>query len=256
VSKYFIQKAAAFFAAFAGCVIFLCLASIATNANPLPSGILCRPELSLERRAELAKQLREITGWADLDFDAAGAMRPGEINAQRGSATARALLGKARRGDSLLVIEDASDNREVIFSRVVGGQWSEDGKGKPRVYIIQVDFADFARVSGDREALAAFNAAWGVLHEVAHAVEDASDAPRTGEMGECEALINVMRRECGLAERAAYHFHFIPGLDRSSFKAKIVRLSFERHEPATNRKKQLWVVWDADLVGGLDAVRH
>ena len=109
----------------------------------------------------------------------------------------------------------------------------------------------FSRVTGDRAALAAFNVGWGVLHEVAHVVHDSVDPDEVGVAGECEEAINRMRRECGLAERAEYFSTYLPGADEGSLTVKLVRLAFEQHEPRTNKKKRYWLVWDANLVGGL-----
>jgi hypothetical protein len=213
--------------------------------------ILCRPELAGARRQEVAARLREITDWSGLSFDADGALRFGEARAEGGSRTARELLAKAARGDILILLEDASASANVVFSRVVEGRWTKNAGTKPRVLIVQMDFADFARVKGDRGALASFNVGWALLHEISHAVNDSADTERAGETGECEALVNQMRRECGLAERAEYHFHYMPGLERSEFKTRYVRLAFEQHQPSTNKKRRLWIIWDADAVGGL-----
>lgn len=258
MSKSNLRQAHASPVAVAGCLTLLLLLACTAAAADISSSskILCRPELSAARRQELAERLREITGWRELHFDGGGALNLGAARAAGGSQTARALLEKAAGGNNLLVIEDASDRPEVVFSRVIEGRWTSGAEGKPPAYIVQVDFADFARVKGDREALAAFNAGWGLLHEISHVVNDSADTEKAGEAGECEELVNKMRRECDLAERAEYHFHFIPGLDQSEFKTKLVRLAFERQEPSTNRKRRLWLVWDADLVGGLGRQRH
>lgn len=151
----------------------------------------------------------------------------------------------------MIVVEDASDRRDVAFSRVVEGRWKEGTGGLPPAHIVLVDFADFKRVMGDRAALAAFNVGWAFLHEVEHAVRGSADAPRGGEVGECEGSVNRMRRECGLAERAEYHFTLLPGTGDRIVATRFVRLAFVQSKPATNKKKRLWLVWDAALVGGL-----
>ena len=151
----------------------------------------------------------------------------------------------------MMVLEDASNRADVVFCRVMEARWTKDPENKPPVYLILIDFADFSRVTGDRTALAAFNAGWGVLHEIDHVVHDSSDASRAGEAGECEDAINRMRRECGLAERADYHFSFIPGTNEGSLTMKLVRLAFQQRQPHTNKMKRYWLIWDANLVGGL-----
>ena len=142
---------------------------------------------------------------------------------------------------------------DVVFSRVLEGRWARDATGKPPVYVVQIDFEDFRHVMGDRAALAAFNVGWGVLHEIAHMVHDSVDSTCLGEVGDYEALINLMRRECGLAERAQYFFTYLPGATSGDFKTRFVRLAFERNDPQAKGKKRYWLMWDAALTGGLDA---
>ena len=108
---------------------------------------------------------------------------------------------------------------------------------------------------GDKAALAAFNVGWGVLHEIEHVTHDSVDPGKLGEAGECEELINRMRRECGLAERADYYFTFAPGAMESAFMTKFVRIAFDLEHPETNKKERHWLIWDARLVGGLDEQR-
>jgi hypothetical protein len=140
----------------------------------------------------------------------------------------------------------------VVFCRVVEGRWRAGAGGRPPAFVIQIDFADFSRVTGDRAALAAFNVGWGVLHEVDHVVRDSVDPDEAGVAGECEGAVNRMRRECGLAERAEYFFTYLPGTAAGDFVTRYVRLAFDRVEAGANKKKRYWVIWDAALVGGLD----
>lgn len=214
--------------------------------------ILCRAELSLARRDELAAKLRVITGWADLGFADDGSLRLGTSAPFGGSQTARELLSTAAKGESVVVLEDASDRRDVVFCRVVEARWKGGDMGRPPAYVILIDFADFSRVMGDEAALAAFNVGWGVLHEIEHVVHDSGDPAREGEAGDCEGLINRMRRECGLAERADYFFTYVPGVNAGGFKTKFVRIAFDGQKPQSKKKKRFWLVWDADLVGGAD----
>ncbi len=229
--------------------------SIAARPLAHPSNVVCRPEMPPHRRAEVADKLREITGWDNLRFDDAGFLHPGATTTGGGSPSARALLGAAVNGAPLLVLEDASHRDDVVFCRVVPGRWTDNAAEKPPVHLLLIDFADFSHVRGDPMALSAFNVGWGVLHEMAHVVYDAADAAREDEAGECEELLNRMRRECGKAERAEYYFRLFPGAAASEFKTRYVRLAFE-HSPIPNRgKKRYWLIWDAAVVGGLRASR-
>ncbi len=212
--------------------------------------IMCRAEMSSPRRLELAEQLRIITGWTWLRFDSNGVLHFGEAQPVNGSPTARALFHSAQSGQNLIVLEDASGRADVVFSRVIEGRWKSDARNQPPAFIVQIDFADFSRVMGDKEARAAFNAGWAVMHEIDHVVHDSADAAASGAAGACEDSINRMRRECGLAERAEYFFTFMPGAIGSDFNSRFVRLAFERVR-AQNKRQRYWVFWDAELTGGL-----
>jgi hypothetical protein len=232
-------------------LLLLCCPFI-SKANQSTSKVLCRPELTLARRMELAEKLRQITGWQGLSFDENGALSLGDEKASGGSQTARELLKEAMMGKNIIVIEDASNRQDVVFCRVIEGRWKTNAANRPPVFVVQVDFADFAHVTGDRVALDAFNVGWGVLHELHHVVHDSIDSAKSGETGECESFVNQMRRECGLAERADYFFTLFPGTTASDFKTRLVRLAFDLSRPGANKKERHWLIWDAALVGGLD----
>jgi len=231
-------------------VSVLSLCALPALAHNNVSMILCREEVAAKRQQELAEQLRAITGLPQLHFDADGALRLGDAAPVGGSQRARELLASTQTGKNLIVIEDASGSDEVVFGRVVEAQLNRNERGLSP-YVVQLDFADFSQVIGDAEALAAFNAAWVALHEIYHVTSGAADSTKADESGECEELINLMRRECQLAVRAEYHFHFLPGRERSEFKTRYVRLAFDRQNPSTNKKRRVWLMWDAAYVGGL-----
>lgn len=233
-------------------ILLLCLGSIG-RAEEQSRKILCRPELSISNRETLASKLRAITGWVNLDFDADGAMRLGNnYEATGGSSTARELLTLAMSKPNVLLLEDASNRADVVFARVIRGRWTRGAAGKPPVHIILIDFADFTHVFGDEDALAAFNEGWAVLHEIAHVVHDSRDAEQNEGVGDCEGLINEMRRECGLALRAEYYFDYFPGQEFTAFNTRYVRIAFELQSPDPKKKKRAWIMWDGALVGGLD----
>jgi hypothetical protein len=233
-----------------GLLLFFCpLPSKADQPSPK---ILFRPELAQNRRVEVVEKLRRITGWAGLDSDGNGALQLGGKRPVGGSQTARELLAAANAGRNVIVIEDASGRQDVVFCKVVEGRWKTDAANRPPVFVVLIDFTDFSHVMGDRAALAAFNVGWGVLHEIEHVVNDSVDPESPGEAGECEAFINLMRRECGLAERAEYFFTFLPGTADSAFMTRFVRIAFDRARPGEKKRERHWLMWDASLVGGLD----
>lgn len=231
--------------------LFVCALSVTTaRAETTTPKIVCRAALSESRRAELSEQLRAITGWPGLSFDGEGFLRFGSEAPSGGSQSARALLASAQGGKNLVILEDASGSADVAFSRVLEGRWKGGSTaGKPAAYVVQIDFRDFSHLMGDRAALASFNAAWGLMHEIEHAVRDSADPESLGAAGECEEAINLMRRECGLAERAEYFYTPVPGADRGDFKTRYVRLAFT-HARADNKRQRYWLYWDAALTGG------
>ena len=231
-------------------LVFGC--AISTRADQTQAHVLVRPEVETSRRNGLAEKLRLITGWPDLKFDENGALRFGTAKSAGGSQTARKLLAEAVSGQNVIILEDASNSQSVVFCRVIEGRWKSGKAGLPPAYVVQIDFADFSHLMGDENALAAFNVGWGVMHEIEHVVHDSVDATRQGEAGECESLINQMRRECGLAERADYYFTSFPGTTKSDFKTKFVRIAFDRQTRQSKGKKRYWLIWDAELVGGMD----
>jgi hypothetical protein len=234
----------------AGIVLLLLPVDLLADQNH--GNVVCREELSITHREQLATKLQKITGLADLKFDRNGILRIENDKIARGSESARGLLSNADNGPNVVVIEDASNRTEVAFCRVIPGKWKRNSTGKPPVYVVQIDFADFDQVVGDERALEAFNVGWGLLHELDHVVSDSPDTTSVGETGECEAHINQMRRECNLPERADYFFALSPLATNTTFMTRLVRLAFEEHSPASNKKKRYWLVWDAAVVGGLE----
>lgn len=232
------------------CMIACALSGLPAAAERATPKIVCRAALSDARRQELSTQLRAITGWPGLHFDEGGALDFGVDELRGGSPTARALLTAARAGRNFIVIEDASGRDDVAFCKVVDGRWKGGAQGRPAAFVLLIDFADFSRVSGDPEARAAFNAAWGALHEIEHVVHDSADPKGPGAAGECEGAINVMRRECGLAERVEYFYTPVPGAEGGDFKTRFVRLAFERADGGSKRRRY-WLYWDAEQTGGL-----
>lgn len=233
-------------------VVLLCSAVPAfSEPEKNQSHVVFREEVSVEHRLRVANELRKITGWPRLGFTSKGALQVDAGEPAGGSQTARNLIAKVIRGPNFIVLEDASNRTDVVFCRVISGKWKSDNLDRPTAFVVLIDFADFDQIMGDRKALEAFNVGWGLLHELDHVATDSTDAEGLGETGECETRINQMRRECGLPERAEYFFTLFPLSGRSDFKSRFVRLPFVEHV-SFKKKKYYWLIWDADLVGGID----
>ncbi len=229
--------------------LVLILAPASFSAAPKAGSVVCREEFSTARREQLAGKLRKITG-LDLRFDDDGILRASRRQTSDGSTSASTLLVEAISGSNAIVVEDSSNSSEVAFCRVIPGRWKNNLTGPP-VFVVQIDFADFDQVVGDKRALAAFNEGWGLLHEIEHIVHDTADGTALDETGECEARINQMRRECSLPERVDYFYTLAPFSMGSTFATRFVRLAFEEIQP-TKKKKRFWITWDARVVGGLE----
>jgi hypothetical protein len=214
------------------------------------NNIVVRENVSRSDREELARRLRTITGWSNLVFDEEGALKIGDAGVHGGSPGARDLLNKTFSGKRMILLEDASSRKDVVFCRVVLGKL--DYMPATEVYVVLIDFADFRQVTGDKRARAAFDVGWAVLHEIDHVVEDSED-PKDDVPGDCEAHINGMRRELGLPVRNSYFYSFLPVTSRSNLISRFVRLGFVDESSPSAKKKRYWLLWDAALVGGVDS---
>lgn len=210
--------------------------------------LVVRKSVSKSNRDELARRLGTITGWEDLTFDSSGAMKVGNVWARSGAQGARDLLNRALAGKRVILFEDASSRKDVVFCRV--GLATPDQGTTGETYVVLIDFADFRYVTGDKQALAAFDVGWAVLHEIDHVVEGSQD-PAADVPGDCEAHINSMRREVGLPIRNSYFFSFLPIKNDGTLISRFVRLGFDQQDASSAKRKRYWVIWDAAVVGGL-----
>ena len=205
--------------------------------------VVVRQNVSKANREELARRLRAITGWDGLGFNSDGALTIGDAHARGGSRSARDLLHRSISGKRVILFEDASSRKDVVFCRVVLGKL--DHLPHTEIHIVLIDFADFRQVTGDKQARAAFDVGWAVLHEMDHVVENSED-PNDDVPGDCEGHINRMRRELGLPIRNNYFFSFLPIRNDVNLISRFVRLGFEQ-----DNGKRYWLIWDAAVVGGL-----
>jgi len=170
---------------------------------------------SPNERALNAKQLdsalsglRDKTGFLEMRFDETGFLTLGDrAKFSGGSATARALLEAAVKMPHAVDLESHTYSSLVAFARLatpVAYQNYSSGK-KIDVFPLQIDFSDLSKLRGDSLALASFDLGFVILHELGHAalgLRDAAGDPQG--LGECEELINRIRRELNLPERQTY----------------------------------------------------
>lgn len=228
-------------------VVLFCASQIyATTTDKL----VVRENVSPAHREELASRLRKITGWTMLKFNNDGSFETDLQEIAGGSKSARELLHTAFFGDRTILFEDASSRKDVVFCRVTSGKLLPEILPDEEVHVVQIDFADFRQVIGDKQALAAFDVGWAVLHEIDHVISESAD-PKEDVAGDCEGHINGMRRELGLPVRNNYFFDFLPVKNDSNLISRFVRLGFEQEGGPAAKKRRYWLIWDAAIVGGL-----
>ncbi len=213
--------------------------------------LVVRDNVSRAQREELANRLRKITGWTTLTFDNDGKFETNLQEITGGSKIARELLNNAFAGHRTILFEDASSRKDVVFCRVISGKLLPELLPDEDVHVIQIDFADFRQVIGDKEALAAFDVGWAVLHEIDHVISDSEDPAPDEGAGDCEGHVNEMRRELGLPVRNNYFFNYVPVKNDSNLISRFVRLGFEHEGDSATKKRRYWLLWDAAVVGGL-----
>jgi len=196
------------------CALFFLLSATAGDPFRFRGGLRNDPG---ERRLN-AKQLntalislRGKAGFLEMCFDEDGFLTLGDqMRFSGGSATARALLVAAVKMPNAVVLKSYSDSSHVAFARLAMPvsylHYPPGKKGKKiDVFPLEIDFSDLSELRGDKQALAAFDVGFWILHELGHAalgLRDASSDPKG--LGECEGLINRIRRELNLPERQTY----------------------------------------------------
>ncbi|MGH9844309.1 MAG: hypothetical protein ACREEM_36765 [Blastocatellia bacterium] len=222
----------------------------APRAAVQPTGVRnsSGPQRLNEKQLQQAQEsLRHKSGLVELGFDEQGALVLGNRQHIRGgSATARALLIAAVDSRNLYELESHERSPEVAFARIYESEdrlIAETGQ-RLTIYQVQIDFADFSRLSGAREAKAAFDIGIALLHELVHGVLKLPDPQSADQIGDCDAHVNQMRRELQLPERLYYQ----PGITvvRSSDGRGIVcaRLEFvERQAGQAEPSAKYQLTW-------------
>jgi hypothetical protein len=201
--------------------------------------------------------LRDKAGLLEMRFDENGFLTLGDqTKISGGSAIARGLLGAAATMAHAVDLESHMYSSKIAFARL----------GEPVVYLhysagskidilpLEIDFSDFSKLRGDHQALAAFDLGFVILHELAHAAlglrDDAGDPQG---LGECEALINRIRRELNLPERQTYiaQTYSAPAPSPSHVWTRFAELGFARavEKQGRMRIEKFNLRWEASIVG-------
>lgn len=210
---------------------------------------------------QLLQNLRAKTGFLELSFDQQGFLALGDATKFiGGSATARALIAAAVKINHVVELECHNRSPLVAFARL--GQpvifISMATKRQIEAYPVEIDMADFSHLRGDKRVLAAFDLGFVVLHELAHAVLGLHDTIEEADSpGECEAHINLMRRELNLPERRHYVARtFLTSASTSYKTTRHAELSFAQTVEEQGRVKleKLNLNWEAERVGPIKNV--
>jgi hypothetical protein len=201
--------------------------------------------------------LRDKTGLIEMRFDENGFLTLGDqTKFSGGSAIARALLDAAVTMGVAADLESHMYSSKVAFARLAEpiAYRNFSSGAKIDVFPLEIDFSDFSKLRGDRPALAAFDLGFVILHELGHAalgLRDAAGDPQGP--GECEALINRIRRELNLPERQTYiaQTRMAASYTPTRGSTQFAELTFTRTVEKQGRAQieKFNVQWEAFIVG-------
>jgi hypothetical protein len=208
--------------------------------------------LSAEELNLALAQLRSKTGFTRMRFDEDGFLTIDDRSQiAGGSATARELLLAAVDGKKTILLQSRNRSPEVVFARVGPHTVFEGWQSTKQIEMapIEIDFADFGHLRGERKALEAFDLGFAILHELCHAALEMRD-PSEGvkAAGDCERIVNRIRRELGMPERQHYVAKIYQRTSSVTLNKIIGELIFAQTNPGA-KTKRLFLTWDAREVG-------
>ena len=219
--------------------------------------------LSPQYLGKLIESLREKTGFLEMHFDETGFLQLGDrLKIAGGSATARELLIAAVDRARVIELECHNRSSQVAFARLAKpiAYISYSTGARIEAYPIEIDFADFVHLRGDKAVLAAFDLGFVILHELAHAALELRDSPKENAgPGECEEYINFIRGELGLPERQNYvartfiNRGFPTG--KSSLHAELL-FARKSDQQGSGKTQTLNLTWEAERVGMIKEIKY
>ena len=235
---------------------------LATDGDPLRyrGGVRNSPgesKLNAKQLDAVLTSLRDKAGFLEMRFDENGFLTLGDqTKISGGSATARALIDAAVKMPHAVDLESHMYSAHVAFARLakpIAYQHFSSG-AKIDVFPLEIDFSDLSKLRGDHQALAAFDLGFMILHELGHAALGLRDtAGDTQGLGECEEMINRIRRELKLPERQTYiaQVYSVPTFTPTHAATKLAELVFAR---AVEKQGRLQIEkfnlrWEASKVG-------
>lgn len=206
-----------------------------------------------EKQLELlTRSLRAKTGFAELRFDDDGFLTLGDrSNIAGGSASARELLIATTEIKHAIDLESHPCSMSVSFARIADQICFESRATGAKIdrTAIQLDFNDFSQIRGDREAVAAFDIGFVLIHELGHTVLGLHDS-YDNSPGDCETMVNRIRRELSFPERQTYLAQvYSPVQFPSSVRVKRAELVFKHVASLQGMRPSYRLDWDAQRVG-------
>lgn len=226
------------------------------QAQDFPPGLFNSPDpryrLSPARLVQISEGLERVTGWSGIHFKEETVLCLKEARVRSGgSATARAILWKALH-TAVIFLEDHSRSLRIAFAAIAQRAEVQLASGRRLpAFSLMIDFEDFRYVRGHPEAVKAFDLPFVLLHELVHAVEDRRDPTDwrgTREPGECEALVNEVRRELGLPLRMHYHAEEMPSSSLSEPSFGALRFEYVVFQESKPRREVYLVHWPKRFV--------
>jgi hypothetical protein len=219
-------------------------------------------KLNAKQLNAVLASLRDKTGLLDMRFDESGFLTLGDqTKFSGGSAIARALLQTVTSMTNAVDLESHMRSSEIAFARLAMPvvYFHHPSGATIDVFPLEIDFGDLSKLRGAQQAISAFDLGFMILHELGHAafgLRDAANNPQ--ELGECETLINRIRRELDLPERQSYvaqtYLQMPGGSSRGSIK--LAELIFARSVEKQGRMQtqEFNISWEASAVGPIASV--
>lgn len=198
--------------------------------------------------------LRSKTGFTRMRFDDIGFLAIDDRSQiAGGSATARELLLAAVDGKKSINLQSRNRSPEVAFARAVRRMilTSVTSGEKIEMATIEIDFTDFGYLRGERKVLEAFDVGFAIMHELCHAaleMRDPSDGLKAE--GDCESIVNRIRRELGMPERRHYTANVVQRPSGAYHHKTIAELTFAQTMTGVKTKLS-YLTWDMREVGNI-----
>jgi hypothetical protein len=154
-------------------------------------------------------------------------------------------------GKKSVNLQSRNRSPEVVFARVGERARLSSWRSDEQIEMapIEIDFADFNHLRGERKVLEAFDLGFAILHELCHVameLRDPSESVRAA--GDCEDYVNRIRRELGMPERRHYAANIYQRRSATSHDRIIAELIFAQIKPG-EKTKLSYLTWDSREVG-------